>query len=105
MVDGPTDGLKFRTLRAIPIVETELTDPAFELAGQKVTLKGSIPSGCYAEITTESDEILVKDPAGNVMGQLTLEGTVPQIPTGESDLKPVPSAQAPRTLWTVGVYE
>lgn len=105
MVEGPTDGLKFRTLRAIPIVETELTDPAFELAGQKVTLKGSIPSGCYAEITAESDEILVKDPAGNVLGQLTAEGELPQIPTGESELKPVPSAPAARTLWTVGVYE
>jgi len=105
MVEGPTDGLKFRSLRAIPIVETQLTDPAFEIAGQKVTLKGSIPSGCYAEITTESDEIVVKDPAGNVQGKLTVEGAIPQIPTGETELKPVPNAQASRTVWTVGVYE
>lgn len=105
MVAGPTEGLRFRTLKALPILETQLKDPTLTLAGQKVTLRGSIPSGCYAEILPESDEILVKDPVGNVLGKLEPDAPIPAVPAGESDFQPSFDSAAPRTRWTFGLYE
>ncbi len=104
MVHGPADGLKFRTLKALPLRETELRDPVVSLAGVSITLKGSIPSGCYAEIVPESDAVLVKDPLGNVLGELTPSCPIPELPAGELEISIPFNGSAPRTRWTLGIY-
>ena len=104
MINGPADGLRFRTLKALPLRETELKDPVVAIAGTEIILKGTIPSGCYAEIVPETDKILVKDPVGNVVGELSPSLPIPELADGESEVKISFSQEAPRTRWTIGVY-
>ncbi len=106
MVAGPTEGLRFGTLKALPIHETVLRNPSIEVSGKKITFLGEIPSGCYAEFLPDEDpnasSIPILDPCGNEVGRLTLDGEVPEIPSGAADV--TLQGDSPRTRWTFGLF-
>ncbi|MDO4574654.1 MAG: hypothetical protein Q4D98_05510 [Planctomycetia bacterium] len=100
LVQGETKNLRFRTLKAIPIVEADRENPALSIHGQRVTFLGKIPAGCYAEWNPGNREIPVWNPRGDVVGKLTVSGDVPKLRQGAN-----PVELSPFVRWTFGVFD
>ncbi|MDO5565313.1 MAG: hypothetical protein Q4G59_01560 [Planctomycetia bacterium] len=85
MVIGDTKNLRFRTLKALPIVETKLTNPTIESGGKRVIFQGAIPSGEYMEYQV-GGRAIIRDPSGNETGEMKVVGTMPVLKAGKNEL-------------------
>ncbi|MDD3587255.1 MAG: hypothetical protein PHQ75_08725 [Thermoguttaceae bacterium] len=73
MVIGPTDGLRFKTLYALPIETYNLENPTLACDDSKIVFQGVIPSGHYMEWTGGKDAA-VCDHVGKEIGRVSVQG-------------------------------
>lgn len=100
MVLGEIKNLRFRTLKAIPAIETDCENPTLLLNGESTTFTGKIPAGGYAEWNPGEREISVFLPHGKEVGKLTVSDEVSLLKKGENNVQ-IPSF----TRWTFGVFD
>lgn len=86
MVIGEGGGLKFRTLKALPIVSYELINPTLQIGDQTFGFNASIASGHYLEYDPKIDSAnaVVRDPSGNVVSQAPAQKEFSPIPAAKS---------------------
>lgn len=87
LVEGDTKNLRFRTIRALPLLpQTNLVDPAFQINGQKITFRGKIRNGHYMEYTPGSRAV-VYDPSGYEISEMQPDVSSFKLPTGNAALQ------------------
>jgi hypothetical protein len=64
IIQGKTENLRFRTIRALPLAGTYLIDPVLQKNGQKIIFRGKVRSGHYMEYQP-GGSAAVYDAAGN----------------------------------------
>ena len=69
-VTGDAENLRFRTIRALPLTESYLVNPALECNGQKITFRGKIKNGHFMEYMPESGRAVVYDAIGNEISEM-----------------------------------
>jgi hypothetical protein len=85
-IDGNATNLRFRTIRALPLIESYLVDPAFETNGQKITFHGKIRNGHYME-STPGSRAVVYDAIGNEVSEMQPDVPPFHTPHGNAMLK------------------
>ena len=85
-VTGDASGLRFRTVRALPLTETYLVDPALEYGGRKITFRGKIKNGHYMEYEP-GGRAVVYDALGNEVSEMQPDTPSFRFPAGESALR------------------
>ena len=86
-VKGNTENLRFRTIRALPLVESYLVDPELQANGTKITFLGKIKNGHYMEYMPESGRAVVYDAMGNEVSEMQPVTTSFQLPQGDTSLR------------------
>ena len=86
-VKGDTENLRFRTVRALPLITSYLVDPALEVNGQQIIFRGKIKNGHYMEYMPESGRAIVYDATGNEMSEMQPVTSSFKLPAGESTLR------------------
>ena len=86
VVDGETKGLRFRTLRALPLTEATLVDPALQTNDRKITFHGKIKTGHFMEYTP-GGRAVVYDSAGNEVSEIRPDTPSFDLPTGDTALR------------------
>ena len=85
-IDGDPTGLRFRTLRALPLIETPLINPVIATQdGKSISFRGSIENGCYMEYTP-GGRAVVRDAEGNETGEMTIGTPLFELSEGENAL-------------------
>ena len=85
MVIGDTKNLRFRTLKALPIVETKLTNPTIESGGRRIVFEGAIPSGEYMEYQV-GGRAIIRNQSGKETGEMKVVGSMPLLKKGQNEL-------------------
>ena len=85
-IDGDTTNLRFRTLRAIPLTETYLVDPALQTNRQKITFRGKIKNGHFMEYTP-GGRAVVYDAVGNEVSEMKPDTPLFTLPAGDNALR------------------
>ena len=86
LIDGDPANLRFRTVKALPLVETPLVDPELKTrSGEKIVFHGNIDNGCYMEYEP-GGKAVVYDGDGDIVGEMIPEGSI-KLPEGRSDLE------------------
>ena len=105
MVNGDVTGLKFRTLKALPVAKSTLTNPKVTLGGSTLSFSDSIPNGCWMQYTG-GDKAPVFDVSGEILSEMTVSGTMPEFKQGENNVTIESTSaegfDAPRSFWTWG---
>ena len=105
MVNGDPSGLKFRSLKALPVAKSTLTNPKVTLGGSTLSFSGSIPNGCWM-LYTGGNKVPVFNRSGEILSEMTVSGTMPVFKQGENNVTVESTSAegfaAPRTLWTWG---
>jgi hypothetical protein len=86
MIQGKTENLRFRTIRALPLAGTHLVDPALQMNGQKITFRGKVGSGHYMEYQP-GDRAVVYDAAGNEISVMQPDISSFKFPEGNNTLQ------------------
>jgi len=86
MIVGDPNNLRFRTVKALPIRETHLVDPALEINSQIVSFEGKIKNGHYMEYTP-GNRTVVYDSLGNEISELKPSALPAEIPNGKSTVR------------------
>jgi len=86
LVEGETKNLRFRTVRALPLTETYLVDPAFEVSGQKITFRGKIKNGHFMEYMP-GGRAVVYDAVGNEISEMQSDTPAFKFSTGNNALR------------------
>ena len=87
MIVGDPKNLRFRTVKALPIRELHLVDPALEINGQLVTFEGKIKNGHYMEYIPghiQGHRAVVYDSLGNEISEMKPSANPVEIPHGKS---------------------
>lgn len=85
-IDGDLTGLRFRSLRALPLIETPLINPVIATQdGKSISFRGSIENGCYMEYTP-GGRAVVRDAEGNETGEMTIGTPSFELSEGETAL-------------------
>ena len=88
MVHGPTDGLKFRPLYAIPIEPTDLVRPSVSANGQTITFDGSLKPGEYLEFSPTDSAAAVWTVKNEKMDRtIPVLGSAPVFNSGSNDVQ------------------
>ena len=82
-IEGDATNLRFRTIRALPLTETCLTDPELQVNGQKITFRGKIKNGHYMEYLP-GQRAFVYDSAGNEVSEMQVEPLSFKLPYGDN---------------------
>ena len=85
LIEGDTDNLRFRTVRALPLEEVFLVDPALETDGRKITFRGKIKNGHCMEYTP-GGRAVVFDADGNEISEMQPDVPSFDLPTGDNNL-------------------
>ena len=105
MVNGDPTGLKFRSLKALPVAKSTLTNPKVTLGGSTLSFSGSIPNGCWMQYTG-GDKVPVFNFRGEILSEMTVSGTMPEFKQGENNVTIESTSaegfDAPRSFWTWG---
>jgi len=90
-------------VKALPLIETKLTNPKITVAGQSITIPVTIESGCYLELDG-SDDCILYGPQGEVRERIEVRDTIPLLRKGDNDISftcDPPQAGNPRAYVTV----
>jgi hypothetical protein len=92
-IDGETTHLRFRTVRALPLKEISLVDPALQTNGQKITFRGKIKNGHHMEYTP-GGRAVVYDAAGNEISEMQPDTPLFKLSNGDNALRFSDAAQS-----------
>lgn len=86
MTIGDAAGLKFRTLKALPIKPYLLTNPTAKIGGKTVSFVGEIPSGHYLEYDPLEGGASAKvfNAVGSVVSEAAVQGEFTELASGPS---------------------
>jgi hypothetical protein len=73
-------------IRALPLVDTVLTNPSLTVGGSTLTLPTAIPPGCFLEFLS-GDDCKLYGKEGELLQVVTPEGSVPQVVAGENEVR------------------
>jgi len=86
LIKGETANLRFRTIRALPLNESYLVDPALQTGNQKITFHGKIKNGHYMEYVP-GGRAIVYDADGHEIGEMRPDSPTFNLPGGRAELK------------------
>lgn len=84
-------------LRALPLADISLVNPAVTVGGQTITFPTTLTSGMYLEYRSPSD-CVAYDREGNAVGEVTPQGQAPVLPAGPSEIRFSATEQASRSV-------
>ncbi len=106
MIHGNPTGLKFRSLKALPVEKSTLSNPKVSLNGTTLSFTGSMPNGSWMQYTG-GDKAPVFSASGRKLSEMTVSGTMPEFKQGENrvtlESTSVEGFAAPRSFWTWGL--
>ena len=73
-------------VRALPVVDTVLRRPAVTIGGRTIVFPVDISTGCYLECRS-SAECVLYGREGEVVGEVTPEGNLPEVTAGDNDVR------------------
>jgi hypothetical protein len=85
-VKGSTSNLRFRTVRALPLIDTYLVDPVLQMDGKNITFRGQIRSGHFMEYTP-GGRAVVYNAVGNEISVMQPDTPLFRLPTGKSAIR------------------
>ncbi|MGL6225688.1 MAG: hypothetical protein ACRC10_03570 [Thermoguttaceae bacterium] len=91
MIVGNPENLRFRTIKALPVLEETLRDPILEINGERLAFQGQIKNGQYLEFDPQTNRAIVYDFQGNEISQPLVQGVHSPIPQGKSTIRFSPS--------------
>ncbi|HUT74304.1 MAG TPA: hypothetical protein VM221_05670 [Armatimonadota bacterium] len=83
-------------IRALPLVEIKLRNPAVTIGGKTVVFPCEIETGCYLEFRSMSDCRLY-DPQGKLIAEVQPEGEAPELAAGDNQVAFTCDARADQT--------
>jgi hypothetical protein len=72
-------------IRAVPLVESKLINPAVTVGSKTIAFRTEIPSGSYLEFNSTADCKLY-GPQGQLVGEVTCQGEVPLLAAGQNEV-------------------
>ena len=85
-VEGDATNLRFRTVRALPLTDSYIVNPALETSGQKITFRGKIKNGHYMEYIPADGRAVVYDAVGNEVSEMQPDMSSFVLSTGDNAL-------------------
>jgi len=84
-VEGATQNLRYRTLRALPLKSSNLVNPTLEMDGRSISFQGNIRTGHYMEYTP-GGRAVVYDAVGREISVMQPSTPIFKLPAGESTI-------------------
>jgi len=72
-------------VKALPLVETKLINPAITINGKTMTFPVEMPTGSYLEFY-DRDNCILYDKVGKQIAEVKLEGNIPVLKSGHNEL-------------------
>ena len=86
LIKGETANLRFRTVRALPLKESHIVDPALQADGQHITFGGYLKTGHYMEYAP-GGRAVVYDGAGREVSEMRINTPVFKLPAGDATIR------------------
>jgi hypothetical protein len=91
-------------IRALPLADVTLTNPALTCGDRTITFPVAMTSGSYLEFRSARDCKLY-DPQGNVVSEVAPQGDAPVLPAGQGQIAfscaPLPERSARANVWII----